>query len=106
MEFIVMAVVAIIVYVLGFKRGYEYRETLAVNKIQETIDRMEEEITDTLVKVKLEKVQDVIYVYNEETSEFMAQGKDNESISVILKDRFPGKRFAADEDNLREVGFK
>lgn len=106
MEFIIMAVVAVIVYVIAFKRGYEYRESLAVTKIQETIDRMEEEIADTLVKVRLEKVENVVYVYNEETSEFMAQGYDNESISSILRDRFPGKRFAAADDNLKEVGFK
>lgn len=100
-----MTIVAAIVYAVGFKRGYEFREKEAVNKIQQTIDRLEEEISETLIRVRLEKFGDVVYVYNEDTNEFMAQGVNHESISDILKVRFPGKRFAAKPDNLKEVGF-
>jgi hypothetical protein len=36
----------------------------------------------------------------------MAQGKTRKELEENLSKRFPGKFFAAEEDNLIEVGFK
>ncbi len=104
MDFLLSFIVGIVLYVLGFKRGYEYREQEATKKISETIDRMEEEFNESMIRVKVEKVGDIMYVYNESTDEFMAQGRNEIELAEILKTRYPGKRFSASENNLKEVG--
>lgn len=104
MDILILIVVGLVLYVFGFKRGYEFREKQAREKISDTLDRLEEEFVESLIRVKLEKVGDNVFVYNEKTNEFMAQGKNEEEIGEILKSRYPGKRFAAAENNLKEVG--
>ena len=36
----------------------------------------------------------------------MGQGSSRKELEKDLADKFPGKRFLADADNLKEVGFK
>jgi hypothetical protein len=45
----------------------------------------------------------MIYIYNMETNEFMAQGKTRSLVERNLKERFPDTVFAATDENLREV---
>ena len=108
MDIIVMVVVIVITFVLGFKRGYEfrqYRESEEERKnISSAIDKLEKDFFESLIRVKIEKVDGMLFVYNQDTNEFMAQGKNEDELADILKKRYPGKRFAAPENNLKEVG--
>ena len=45
----------------------------------------------------------MIYIYNMETNEFMAQGETRNVVERNLKKRFPDTVFAATDENLREV---
>jgi len=56
------------------------------------------------IQITIEKHGDMIYVYNKETKQFMAQGKTQGELEKILLEKFPGKRFAASESDL-EAGF-
>jgi hypothetical protein len=104
MEILVLILVGIFLYIFGFKRGYEFREKEARQKISDTLDSLEEDFISSLIRVRVEKVNNYLFVYNDKTNEFMAQGKTEEELSEILKQRYPGKRFAASENNLKEVG--
>jgi hypothetical protein len=47
----------------------------------------------------------MLFVYDKETKQFMAQGSSKEDVEKVLVERFPGKRFACPESILKEVGF-
>ena len=47
----------------------------------------------------------MLFVYDKDTEQFMAQGSTREAVEKVLVERFPGKRFACHESTLKEVGF-
>jgi hypothetical protein len=104
-EIFVMAIVVALVYLTGFKRGYDAREQEAIRKLDGLMDAFAEQEKENTIRVKIERVDDTFFVYNEDDSSFMAQGKTKKDISKILNERFPNKKFSANEENLRQVGF-
>ena len=104
-EIIFGVLIVVLAYILGFKRGYEFREREAIEKLDRMMTHVIKEEQESTIRVKIEKVNDVFYVYNEDDSSFMAQGKNKAEIGKILNSRFPNKKFAAEPTNMREVGF-
>ena len=67
-------------------------------------EKVQEETKDKIY-VTIEKHNDVIYVYDKINSTFMAQGKSKEEVEDVLSKRYPGKKFAASEEELAKAGF-
>ena len=44
-------------------------------------------------RVKIEKINDIYYWYDQDDGEFLAQGKDANSIIAVIKSRFPDHIF-------------
>ena len=88
--------------VFGFLLGWWVREVVAAVKIKHLMQSVEEH-TRNVVRIKIERTNDMIYIYNMETNEFMAQGKTRSLVERNLKERFPDTVFAATDENLREV---
>ena len=82
--------------------GFLYREHLAMRKIHTMISHMEE-VTSSIIKIRIEHVNSMLYIYNMETNEFMAQGSTRQQLEKNLSDRFPDTKFAASAENLKEV---
>ena len=89
------------VLVFGFVIGWRYREFVATIKIKQLIESAE--LSADVVRIRLERMNGMIYIYNMETNEFMAQGKTRNVVERNLKERFPDTVFAATDENLREV---
>ena len=89
------------VLVFGFVIGWKYREFVATIKIKQLIESAE--LSADVVRIRLERMNGMIYIYNMETNEFMAQGKTRNVVERNLKERFPDTVFAATDENLREV---
>ena len=89
------------VLVFGFVIGWRYREFVAAIKIKQLIESAE--LSADVVRIRLERMNGMIYIYNMETNEFMAQGKTRNVVERNLKERFPDTVFAATDENLREV---
>lgn len=85
-----------------FFMGFLYREHLAMRKINTMISHMEE-ITSSVIRIRIEYVNGMLYIYNMETNEFMAQGNTRQQLEQNLKVRFPDTQFAATAENLKEV---
>ena len=70
------------------------------------IDKKPEE--SNKLTVKIEKNNDIFYLYNMETDEFLTQGSSKEEIQENLKKRFGNvdMAFHATSENVKEVGFK
>jgi hypothetical protein len=98
----------VIVFVFGFISGWMLRETIAVHRIRNMINEMDDDDSEDpeLIKISIEKVDSTFFVYNLEDNSFMAQGNTRNELEEALKSRFPGVVFACPEANLKEVGFK
>ena len=96
---LLLSFVAILVF--GFMVGWWLREFVAKIKIKQLIESID--VPNDVVRIRLERMNGMIYIYNMETNEFMAQGKTRNVVERNLKERFPDTVFAATDENLREV---
>jgi predicted negative regulator of RcsB-dependent stress response len=108
MEIILLVVFTFVVWIMGAVSGWNAREKHAKTQvekhfkhIQEFVEEQEEE----QIHIIIEKHNDMLFVYDKETKQFMAQGTSKEDVEKVLVERFPGKRFACPESILKEVGF-
>ena len=108
MEIILLVVFTFVVWIMGAVSGWNAREKHAKTQvekhfkhIQEFVEEQEEE----QIHIIIEKHNDMLFVYDKETKQFMAQGTSKEDVEKVLIERFPGKSFACHESILKEVGF-
>jgi stalled ribosome rescue protein Dom34 len=68
----------------------------------------EKPVETNKINVKIERKNDIFYLYNMETDEFLTQGSSKEEIQSNLKQRYGNVNMAfhATPDNIKEVGFK
>lgn len=98
----------IITLAAAFCAGWFAREYSA----KLAIDKMYRELANQIkahprLIVKLTREGEMIYVYNAETDEFIAQGKTSEEIDSQIRARFPNHTVhALSVENLREVGYR
>lgn len=102
-------VVCVIAVVLGYVWGWYARERHAMrimnNMLENTEAIIKKEIRENVVPVIVEKHNGAYFVYNMNDHTFMAQGNTREEVEKVLSEKYPGKNFAAKDDNLAEVGF-
>jgi hypothetical protein len=101
--------VGFLLWVWGIIIGWRAREVHAKQQVEkmleETLDEPEMKVHDEQIQIKIEKDESGFFVYDLNTSEFMAQGKTRSQVEMALAKRYPGKQFAATPTNLREIGF-
>ncbi len=107
MEILILLIVAFV----GFVFGWNARELWAIRQVHRLLESGElgvhtEEPEEDRTKMRLEVQSDVIYAYNDEDNSFIAQGTDLFDLDKAIQARFPGKKFAVREDNLKEIGAK
>jgi L-lysine 2,3-aminomutase len=91
---------------MGAVSGWKAREEHARQVTEKFIDRMQQsEEDDDTIQITIEKHNDVFYVYDRHTNEFMAQGSSKYEVETNLKKRYPGKTFGCAESNLSQTGF-
>ena len=60
--------------------------------------------TEDLIQITIEEHAGIFYVYGKQDNTFMAQGKTKQELEDVLSSRFPGKRFAASQEDLEKAG--
>lgn len=100
MEYILYIGIALIAYKIGWL-AREYHAISIVNKMMDTKLIMEDH--GEVIPITIEKHEDTFYVYDGLEKTFMAQGKTRKDLEIALDIRFPGKKFAAQPSNLREI---
>jgi frataxin-like iron-binding protein CyaY len=100
----------LLVFAVGFLVGWNEREKWASKKVDALLtmfnEEVEKQVEESRIDIKIEKHNDVYYVYNKHTDDFMAQASTRKELEDALAARFSGKRFFADAENLKEVGLK
>jgi hypothetical protein len=105
MELILLVVYTFIVWLGGSIAGWNAREKHAKRQMEKFFANVDEAEEEEQIHIIIEKHNDMLYVYDKDTKQFMAQGSSKEAVEKILVERFPGKRFACPESILKEVGF-
>ena len=105
MEFILLVVFTFIVWMAGAVSGWNAREKHAKRQMEKFFEQVDDAEEEELLHIIIEKHNDMLFVYDKDTKQFMAQGSTKEAVEKILVERFPGKRFACHESTLKEVGF-
>jgi hypothetical protein len=87
--------------------GWFAREVYAVHQSKKFFRYMQEqnESEEEFEQIVIDKHNDIFFVYSRVDNTFMAQGKSIKELENNLASRYPGKRFGATNDNLKEVGF-
>ena len=107
MEFLILFLVSIFFFFYGAICGWKAREKHAMKltgKLVEEIENKIEEEKKSLIQIIIEQHGEVFYIYNKEDKTFMAQGKNKKELEDALSARFPGKKFAASEEELQKAG--
>ena len=108
MEIILLVLIGIGIFIFGAGYGWRMRELHAQRMVDKLVSNIETEVKKTqehLFHISIEKHKDVIYVYEKETSRFIVQAKSQDELEEILKEKYPNKKFACSEEQLRAVGF-
>jgi hypothetical protein len=109
MELILLVVYTFIVWIGGAVSGWKAREEHARQITEKFIDHIhnsvQQEVEESVIQISIEKHNNVFYVYDKETNEFMAQGSSKDEVETNLKKRYPGKSFGCAESNLSQTGF-
>jgi hypothetical protein len=104
LENIVMAVGVFVVWYLGAMYGWNAHERFVRRVVRKTIYNLEKDIEESVVLIRIEKHNSVLYVYDSQTDAFMAQGKTRTEIETIMREKFPGKHFAAAKEDYALLG--
>jgi hypothetical protein len=97
--------------IIGFYTGWHLHGAVIIHKTNKILDELEKqaeqelELEPELLKIKIEKYNDTLFAYEMATDRFLAQGKTRIELEATLAEMFPGKKFGATNENLREVGF-
>jgi hypothetical protein len=90
---------------MGAVSGWNAREKHAKRQMEKFFANVDEAEEEEQIHIIIEKHNDMLFVYDKDTKQFMAQGSSKEDVEKVLIERFPGKSFACHESILKEVGF-
>ena len=106
---ILLIFAVVFLMLLSFVAGWIAREVAASRKIDQLMaqieENVEEQVKEQLIPIKIEHHDQMFYVYDLNNNTFMAQGQTRRELETNLEKRYPGKKFAARPENLKEVGF-
>lgn len=104
MEIILTVLAIFLVWFVGALYGWHAHERMVRRNLRHAIHEFQEHINETHIRIKIEKHNGMLYVYDNTTHNFMAQGKDRFDLEKQLQDKFPGKRFAAEPTDILLLG--
>jgi hypothetical protein len=103
LEFLPYAVVAIVFYNIGSHvRAVQIMLNLSkdpdrfiemVQKIKEINTTEVKDVPEDAVELEIEKVNGMVYAYNKQTGEFLAQAQNIYQAAVLAAARYPDKKF-------------
>lgn len=82
--------------ILYSKHIQSQRLTRMMDAAQGMLDAIEESV----INARIEFDENIMRAYNNDTDEFLAQGKDWEELNRLLRSRFPDKMFNVSQDQI------
>ena len=104
-DFIVDTIFWFVVFWLVIKVWEKY--LVAKNEsIVKQIKDMQVQMKNSFILVDIEKHDNVYYLYEKDTREFIAQGSSFDEVKKNCETRFKGKSVIADEVQMEQFGLK
>lgn len=88
-------IITIAVAVISFYAGWRMREKAATWALAKMRSQLADVVDKLTTEVAIEERNDVYFVYNKSTGEFLAQGSSYDEVTSILKTRYPNSVFVA-----------
>jgi hypothetical protein len=101
--------IKMIEFILGFILGaFLFAIHIQIKKFQ-TLRELETSVSESLDRLKekiipsrIEEENGMLYLYNKETNEFLAQGKTFRELEQNVKEKFPNKLFNVPQEELNK----
>ena len=104
-DFVVDTIFWLVVIWLAIKVWQKYL-TAKNESLVEQIKDMQAQIKNSVILVDIEKHNDIFYLYDKDTREFIAQGSNFNEVKKNCEARFKGKSVIADEVQMEQFGLK
>ena len=104
-DFVVDTIFWFVVFWLAIKVWQKYL-TAKNESLVEQIKDMQVQMKNSFILVDIEKHDNVFYLYDKNTREFIAQGSNFDEIKKNCETRFKGKSVVADEVQMEQLGLK
>ena len=101
MEIFFVVLSLVVTWLFGAFYGWSAHERFMRKTMLNALVGFEEEFVANRIKIKIEKHNDMLYVYEYDSNTFMAQGKTKQELETQLQEKFPGKMFAATTDDIK-----
>ena len=100
--------IEILLFGIGICLGWKLREIYALRFLNKMLATKIEAETSSFktINVRIERTEDMYYLYDADTDHFLVQGKTVDDMTPILQARFPNTQFKAYNDNIKEVDLK
>lgn len=100
-----------IYFIIGVVLGWFLHRYMVKLAIARTLKRAEEEIKQhKQIMMRIEKHKGIFYLYNKETEEFIAQGKNKEEINEVIQKKYASATekitFHIDAEEIKRTNFK
>ncbi len=104
-DFVIDSIFWFVVFWLVIKVWEKY--LVAKNEsIAEQIKDMQLQMKNSFILVDIEKHDNVFYLYEKDTREFIAQGSNFNEVKKNCETRFKGRSVIADEAQMEKFGLK
>lgn len=104
-DFVADTIFWFVVFWLIIKVWQKYL-TAKNESLVEQIKDMQTQIKNSVILVDIEKHNDIFYLYDKDTREFIAQGSNFNEVKKNCEARFKGKSVIADEVQMEQFGLK
>ena len=104
-DFVADTIFWFVVFWLAIKVWQKYL-TAKNESLVEQIKDMQTQIKNSVILVDIEKHNDIFYLYDKDTREFIAQGSNFNEVKKNCEARFKGKSVIADEVQMEQFGLK
>lgn len=105
MEYFILFVAVLIGVVTGWFVREAYAKRVVSNYLSELQEKVEED-NENSIRIKIEKHQDHLFVFEHDTDKFLGQAENVDELDKYLSKTYPGKRFLIKESEAEAIGVK
>ena len=104
-DFVIDTIFWFVVFWLVIKVWEKY--LVAKNEaLVEQIKDMQSQLKNSVIQVEIEKHEDVFYLFEKDTHQFIAQGTNFDEVKQHCQSRFKNKAVVANEEQMEQLGLK
>jgi predicted sulfurtransferase len=100
MEAFVLVGIGFICGVWFHKLYVSIRKQIIELRIEKEIDAKVKTLKEKIIPSRIEEANGLLFLYNNETNEFLGQGANADELETSVKARFPGKLFNVPQEQL------